>query len=290
MKIRMMSRDLLVHKLKAMLVSFAVFVFFAGLLLLLNYGVLYPDFLFALDGGIQGLQLVLAVDLVLGPVLAFIIYNHEKPRREQVMDIGLVAMIQFSAMLWGSYQVWSLRPVAVVFGDGRFVSIMADSIEPQEKTPEDLRVFSDREPPFVYRRDPVGDDERGRMAYMMLKRYIHLEAQVWLFEPFDSNHDKVFAASDAVRAWLESSVKEEWDVWRQQNESVLPERCRFAFFQGRYGDAVLIFNADGLYLDYVRLPGKMPAIDNTGVPRSQSTKRIDKSMAFTSLVSAPIEI
>jgi hypothetical protein len=290
MKMRMMSRDLLVHKLKALAVSLSVFAFFGGMLFLVNYGVLYPDFLFELDGGLQGLQLVLAVDLVLGPVLAFIIYNHEKPRREQLMDIGLVAIIQFSAMLWGSYQVWSQRPVAVIFGDGRFVSLTVDSLSPQEKTPEDLSVFSDREPPFIYRREPEGNDERGRMAYMMLKRFIHLEAQVWLFEPFDANHDKVFVASNAVQAWLESSAKDQWAAWRQQNESVLPERCRFAFFQGRYADGVLIFNAEGLYLGYVRLPGKMPAIDKTGAPRPQSTKRIDKSMAFTSLVSAPIEI
>ena len=266
MKLRMMSRDLLAHKLKAMAVSLTVFVFFAGMLLLLNYGVLYPDFLFALDGGLQGLQLVLAVDLVLGPLLAFVIYNHEKPRREQIMDIGLVAIIQFSAMVWGSYQVWSQRPVAVVFGDGRFVSITVDSIEPQEKTPEDLQVFSDREPPFIYRRDPVGEEEMGRMAYTMLNRFIHLEAQVWLFEPFAENHDKVFARSTAVRAWLESSEKDRWAAWRAANESVLPERCRFALFQGRYGNGVLIFNAEGLYLDYVPLSGDLPNPDKIAEP------------------------
>lgn len=264
MKLRMMSRDLLLHKLKAMAVSLAVFLLFAGTLFMLAHGVLYPDFLFALDGGIQGLQLVLAVDLVLGPLLAFIIYNHEKSRREQMMDIGLVAIIQFSAMIWGSYQVWSQRPVAVVYGDGRFVSITVDSIEPQEKMPEDLRVFSDKEPPFIYRRDPVGDEEVGRMAHTMLNRFIHLEAQVWLFEPFDENRDKVFANSNAVRNWLESSEKEAWHAWRSENESVLPDRCRFTFFQGRYRNAVLIFNAEGLYLDYVRINGKLPDLATIG--------------------------
>ena len=258
MKMHMMSRDLLVHKLKALAVSLSVFAFFGGMLFLLNYGVLYPDFLFELDGGIQGLQLVLAVDLVLGPVLAFIIYNPDKPRREQLMDIGLVAIIQFSAMLWGSYQVWSQRPVAVVFGDGRFVSLTADSIASQQKVPGDLQVYSEGEPPFIYRRDPVGPDEVGRMIRMMLVESVPPEAQVWLFEPYESSRDKVFTNSKAVRAYLETSFQEGWGAWRRANESVLPERCRFAFFQGRFANAVLIFNAEGLYLGYVQLPGKLP--------------------------------
>lgn len=256
----MMSRDLFIHKLKAMAISLAVFACFACLLLLLNWGKLYPDFLFPLDGGIKGLQLVLAVDLVLGPVMAFVIYNHQKSRREQTIDIALVVLIQLSAMLWGSYQVWSQRPIAVVYGDGRFVSITAGDIKSQEKTADDLKPYSDRQPPFVYRREPASMEEQARLVLMQVQSAIPAEAQVWLFEGYGPNRSRIFADSDRVRAHLESSGGDEWAEWKTAHASAL-EGFRYALFEGRYANAVLIFDKEGAYVDYIRLPGRLPRIE-----------------------------
>lgn len=254
----MVSRQLLLHKLRALAVSLGVFALFAAGLGLLARFWLYPDYLFWLEGGFQGLLLVLAVDLVLGPLMVFIVYNPAKPRRELRTDISLLAILQFTAMGWGVYQTWEPRPVAVVYGDHRFVAINDGNIELQGKKGKDLRGFSTQYPPLIYRREPRGQEERAQFVGMMFKRAIFAEAQVWLYEPFEANRARVFAQGAEVLRHVESTLGEEWKDWLAAQDDPSVSAYELAFFQGRYGDAVLIFAKGGDYLDYLALPGKMP--------------------------------
>ena len=257
----MLSREVMAGKLKAVAASLAIFSVFSIALLLAARFWLYPDFMFALDGGVQGLRLVLLVDLVLGPLLAFIIFNPGKSRREQVMDIALVAVIQFSAMSWGSYLVWSERPVAVVYGGDRFVSVTSEILRTQNVRPADLQQYSDRTPPFVFRREPVGRSEQERFSVMVFKYFIHSEAQVWLFEKFLPNREAVFSGSAVISGYIDASMKEAWQEWANGREQSRLTDYRFAFYQGRDANAVLIFSPAGAYRGYLRLPGKIPAFD-----------------------------
>lgn len=256
----MLSRSLLLHKLNAMAVSLGVFAFFSTCLWLVTWFYLYPDYLFWLDGGLQGLRLVLVVDLILGPLIAFIIYNPDKPRRELLLDIVLVVMVQFSAMAWGCYQVWSQRPVAVVYGADRFVPLMVDILEVQKKTPADLLGFSEQRPPLIYRREPQGKEEKTRFGVMVFRNFVHADAQFWLFEKFEPNRAQVFADSDNVLRHVESKLNKEWKGWLADHGKPSGAEYQLAFFQGRYGNAVLIFSRGGSYVDFLPWPGKIPAV------------------------------
>lgn len=256
----MLSRSLFLHKLNAMMVSLGVFAFFGGCLWLLTRLYLYPDYLFWLDGGFQGMRLVLAVDLVLGPLMAFIIYNPAKPRRELLTDIALLAVIQFSAMAWGVYQVWGPQPIAVVYGDDRFVAVIKDDIAPQHKTEQDLSDYSDLRPPLIYRREPQGKDEVAQFLGMMFQRDISPAAQVWLYEKFEPNREKIFARSADVLRHVEASMDKEWQAWLVAHRDDVAAGYQLAFFQGRYGDAVLVFAKGGGVVGYLPLTGKAPAL------------------------------
>lgn len=255
----MLSRSLLLHKLNAMAVSLCVFAFFSGSLWLATWFYLFPDYLFWLDGGFQGLRLVLVVDLILGPLMAFIIYNPAKPRRELLMDVALLGAIQLSAMVWGYYQVWSTRPVAVVYGDNRFVAVTAADIELQSKTAADLRVYSAQRLPLIYRREPQSLEEGARLVSMMLSRSIAPEAQVWLYEKFEPNRHHVFARSEDVLRHVEKNMNKEWQGWLADQDKPSGADYQLAFFQGRYGDAVVIFAGGGDYVGYLPMPGQVPA-------------------------------
>lgn len=257
----MLSRSLLLHKLNAMAVSLGVFAFFSGSLWLVTRVYLYPDYLFWLDGGFQGVRLVLVVDLILGPLMAFIIYNPAKPRRELLTDIALLVAIQLSAMVWGYYQVWSTRPVAVVYGDNRFVAVTAGDIVLQNKTAADLRVYSARRPPLIYRREPQGLEESARLVSLMITRSIAPEAQVWLYEKFEPNRHHVFASSADVLRHVEKTMGKEWQDWLADQGKSSGADYQLAFFQGRYGNAVVVFATGGAYTGYLPWPGKLPAFE-----------------------------
>ena len=56
-------------------VSFAIFLALASLVVF----VWYPDFFFSTDGGWQGMRIIIAVDLVLGPTLTLIVFKPGMP-------------------------------------------------------------------------------------------------------------------------------------------------------------------------------------------------------------------
>lgn len=74
----------------------------------------FPGGLFQAAGGWEGLRIIGAVDLVLGPCLTLIVFNPQKPRRELLRDLSLLALMQILALGAGVWVVADARPLAVV--------------------------------------------------------------------------------------------------------------------------------------------------------------------------------
>jgi len=113
-------------KPKAFLVHLLVSAAIVGALLLLLVTRWYPMPYFVADGGWQGIRLVAAIDVVLGPLLTLVIYNRTKPRRKLLFDYSVIAALQACAFTFGVWTVFSARTSVVVFTDGTFYTIGAD--------------------------------------------------------------------------------------------------------------------------------------------------------------------
>lgn len=255
-----MSRHVLAYKLRAFLLALFVFSVFAIGLALLAWQVWYPGFLFTLDGGLQGLRIVLAVDFVLGPLLALVFFHPEKARRKLVFDIVVVSALQVAAMGWGAWQVWSQRPVAVVYGNQRFISVAPDIMQRQQQTPATLARYSPDSPPFVYRREPRDRRESQRLMVMLVRYGFHAESQAWLFEPFVPNRQNVFVRQAALQAFVRTQLAAPWAGFAARRAQQDPADYRLAFYEGRFGDAVLVFSRDGALLGHLPL-GSLPIPD-----------------------------
>jgi hypothetical protein len=268
----MMSQSVMTHKLKAFAISLTIFVFFAVLLGAWVKYVLYEDYFFWLDGGIDGLKLVWSVDFVLGPLLALIVFHPRKGRRELLTDVVLVGVIQFSAMAWGAYMVWSQRPVAVVFNGDQFMSLTPGMVTEQGASMADLKSKSSEMPSYFFRRDPKSPDEAQRVARLAFRTGVPASQQVALLEPVTSAASPAFALNNRVERYVENNMKEAWREWSSQHESQTPADYRFALFMGRYGNAVLVFHQDLKLAGYLQLPwGLMPTLP-MAAPRSWDAK------------------
>ncbi|MDF2447058.1 MAG: hypothetical protein K0S46_2294 [Moraxellaceae bacterium] len=258
-----LSREVVAYKLKAALASLLVFLVFAAVMAFVSYRFWFPDYLFVTDGGLQGLRLVYAVDFVLGPVLALVFFHPEKTRGKLIFDIAVIASIQIGAMVWGAWQVYSQRPVAVVFGNERFISVAPAIMDLQYETPETLRRFSDDRPPLVYRRAPVGEMEKRRMVGMVFQGGFHHEAQAWLFQPFRANRERIFDRQAGFHEHIGKRLQGRWQDWVAGRATQDMSAYRFALFEGRYENALLIFTPDGQYLDWLSLGEEpLPVIED----------------------------
>lgn len=269
----MAMSPVLAYKCRAAAASLAIFTTFALVLAFVTAHYWYPGYLFWADGGLQGLRLVLMVDCVLGPVLALVFFHPEKSRGKLLFDIVVIAGLQLTAMAWGTWQVWSQRPVAVVYGNHRFVSVAPDIMRRQGESATTLARFSRLHPPYVFRRPPAnGTEERHQLA-MILRYAFHPESHAFLFTPLGNHLGEVFERQAALRAWLQKEQASAWQAWRAGRPENDPAQYRLAFFEGRYRNAVLVFTPAGDYAGYLDLgKGLLPYLDEkalapaTGAP------------------------
>lgn len=96
----------------------------------LIFSVWFPSALRDLTGGSELFLILLAVDVVCGPVLTLVLYNPAKPRNKWRLDLGLIVLIQLSALVYGLGQVASARPVFVAFEGDRFRVVQALDVSP----------------------------------------------------------------------------------------------------------------------------------------------------------------
>ena len=108
------TKPILITKLKATGIHLCLSLFVFAYLAYRIYYDWYPQPYFEIDGGWQGIRLVAAVDLVLGPLVTFLVFDLTKKRREIIFDLATIAVIQFGALSYGIYATYTQRPVAVV--------------------------------------------------------------------------------------------------------------------------------------------------------------------------------
>jgi hypothetical protein len=97
-----------------------------GIILWLTYFYWFPrDFIKA--GGVQGLLILVAVDMVLGPLLTLIIFNPKKKSSLLVLDLTVIAILQLGCMAYGVRLIYQERPIVQLLADdGVHVHAVAD--------------------------------------------------------------------------------------------------------------------------------------------------------------------
>lgn len=90
-------------------------------------------------GAIYGL--ILAVDVVCGPLLTLVLASPSKSQRERWLDFSLIGLIQLLALAYGLHSVWVGRPAVLGFEVDRLAVVTANEIEADQlaQAPAGLR-------------------------------------------------------------------------------------------------------------------------------------------------------
>ncbi|MBC3927432.1 TfpX/TfpZ family type IV pilin accessory protein [Undibacterium sp. CY21W] len=156
------------HKFKAFVYHTMISLIVAALVTLVVKLVWYPTPYDQICGGLSLLYLVISVDLVLGPLLTFVVFDLKKSKRELVRDLVIVGVLQFVGLLYGMHTVFLARPVAVVFNGKQFDVVTQVQIA-EDKLPDaapDFRRLSLTGPRLLSMR--AAQSESERMELMVL--------------------------------------------------------------------------------------------------------------------------
>jgi hypothetical protein len=75
---------------------------------------------------------LVGVDLVLGPLMTFVIASKSKARRVLTRDIGIIVAVQICALIYGSASLWSGRPLYYTFSVKILQMVQAYDIDSHE--------------------------------------------------------------------------------------------------------------------------------------------------------------
>ena len=103
--------------------SISLVIFFILLVCITQYW--YPGILFDVGNGWKAIGMIVGIDLILGPLLTFIVFNHNKGTLK--FDLWVIALIQTAALAYGAWTIHQTRPVALAFINTSFMTIFASS-------------------------------------------------------------------------------------------------------------------------------------------------------------------
>ena len=107
--------------MKFRLKAFALHLLSSCVVLTLILGILYlcwyrwPGWYLA--DAVQVTAALTGVDLVIGPLLTFVIASAKKPQGELIRDIGVIAALQLGALAYGTVALWNGRPLYYTFSE-----------------------------------------------------------------------------------------------------------------------------------------------------------------------------
>ena len=244
------TKPLLITKLKATGVHLSLSIIVFGYLAYQIYFNWYPQPYFSVDGGWQGIRLIGAVDLVLGPFITFLIFDLRKSRREILFDLVVIAVIQLGALAYGVYTTYSQRPVAIVLIDEFVTSTIMEQYGGTLSSTKDLQQYSDEKPPIVYAHIEKTNEAIAEIHRIKVEEKILEHAQLNLYQPKSALANALkerqllfFKRMDHYQA------RDNFDAWLQQNKKSADE-VLIARFGGRYGAVWLVFDLQGKYLSY----------------------------------------
>jgi hypothetical protein len=118
-----------------LLISVAI----AAVSLLLMLRLWYPPPLFAAEGGNDLLFIIVAVDVIIGPLITLIVYKAGKPSLR--FDLTVIAILQLCALVYGVHTMFIARPVFIAMTTSQFETVRANDFTPANLAQAKLPAF-----------------------------------------------------------------------------------------------------------------------------------------------------
>jgi hypothetical protein len=186
-------------RLRAAAIHLALSALVATIAGVLVFAIWYPFPYREISGGRDLFQLVVSVDVVLGPLITFAVFNLAKPRKELRQDLAVVALLQLAGLAYGLWTVHLARPVHMVFEFDRFrvvhqVEIPLDLVA---KAPAGIDVIPWGSPTLLSLR-PFRSAQESLEMTMGALQGVQLSARPDLWQSYDAGRADVLKAAKPV--------------------------------------------------------------------------------------------
>lgn len=227
-------------KIKAFAIHLGISAVILFTFLIIMRLMLYPGVYFDASGGWRVLYILILVDLVLGPVLTFIIY---KPYKKGLkFDLSCIAFVQIAALVYGGSIIYQERPAFLVFAVDHFVVISANEVE-QAKLSQELAAEKGIGPQVVIAKRPEGQEEKNELLFSLLAGEVDIELRPELYESISEHLDFVFSRRIPLDK-LKTNEQQRKEVESFIANQDSPDLFGFFPLTGKFNTMMLVFSKD----------------------------------------------
>lgn len=236
------SKSTWLYKFKASGIHFSLSAGIFSVFMYMIFAHWYPLPFFHTDGGWEGVRIMIGVDLVLGPVLTLIVFHPKKTRRQLLIDIGTISVIQLSALAWGGWTVYQQHPAVILHWEGRFMPVTPAILATSGKGVSDLDRFGPERPRILVGKEPVTKEEL-KQQLVRLKSGVHVLAQTELYRPLDGNEESLYYDQNSVKRQFDQNpdLAHRLEMFlKDQNQTA--DHYHYKYYFGRYRRAILVLD------------------------------------------------
>lgn len=187
------------ERFRASGIHLAISLGIAGLAALLVFALWYPYPYREVSGGRELFLLVVAVDVIIGPLITLAVFNRAKPWGELRRDLAVVGVLQVAALGYGLWTVSVARPVHLVFEIDRFrvvhgVDVPEDLIG---REPREVKAMPWSGPTLLAVR-PFRNPQESMDATLIALKGVQIGARPDFWQPYSAARSQVLAAARPV--------------------------------------------------------------------------------------------
>ncbi len=237
--------DLIKQKIKAGGIHFLLSLVVISSYLSIVFLLWYPDPYATLEKVVDAAKIVVGVDLVLGPLLTFLLYKKNKPGLK--LDLSMVVLFQITALSWGVYVTYEQRPVYIAYAEEMFSVVAASDLK--GKRPEDsaLQAQGWGDQKIVYVELPKEAKEKVDLLFRHPNAYTLVDR----YRDYQDYIEEILKASIDMPQRIEDypEMQEPVNALLKKHKKVLDD-IAFIPVEGRKALAFIVLNrADGKLLD-----------------------------------------
>jgi len=230
MRVKIALRNLVISQIIILL--FLVFAYFKW----------FPHSFSSLGGFSQTALMLIFVDLILGPLLVYIVFKEGKKYLR--FDINVLLSIQIVAFVFGAYSLFLKHPAYAVFTGDRFTLTNVSAIYPPQPLSEQLKRYFFSAPKWVIAKIPEDSVKRNALLFdVLLKGAPDIDTRPEYFEPFDNHLDEIVTkALDSDQLFLASSAQYQLKKFINQHGGKVDDYVFFPLKGNNQKDVIWAFN------------------------------------------------
>jgi hypothetical protein len=243
---------LTISKFKALLIHFLVSLIILTSFFYILFKLWFPEPYFLASGGFQGLKLVALVDLILGPLLTFIVFNPLKSKLALFIDFTFIAVFQISALVWGVANIYQQRPVAIVFWENSFYTVPSIALSSQDFK---RNIFGNKNPIFIYAKQPKSLKQKQLMLERFKKYQRPPHHQVELYYPIKLYLSDILKHSMDIQKVMSRhpQIKEPLEALLKQSKTTINSNFYIPLVS-KYQNIVIVYSNKQKLIGYLSIP------------------------------------